>query len=44
MSPPPFRLMIMELASRPALWTFPLDHLVMSEKNVDFAVFQLQLY
>jgi hypothetical protein len=38
------RLMVVLLACRPTLRTRPIEHLVMPEKNVDLAQFQLQIY
>jgi hypothetical protein len=42
--PPTLRLMVVQFAGRPTLRTRPIDHLVMPEKNVDLAHFELQIY
>src|SRR5215471_9739896 len=44
MPPLAFWLMIVELAGRTALRAGPLDHVVMSEVDVDFTGFQFQIH
>lgn len=43
-SPSPLWLMVIQFACRAALRTRPIDHLVMSEVDVDLAAFQFQIY
>ena len=42
--PLPLWLMVIQLASRSTFWARPLDHVVVSQVNVDFAGLQLQFH
>src|SRR5271157_4609551 len=41
-SPLPLRLMVVQLARRPALWTRPIDPVMVCQANVDLSHLQLQ--
>jgi hypothetical protein len=43
-SPSPLWLMVVQLAGRGALRARPIDHLVMSQMDMDFAALQLQIH
>ena len=44
MPPLALRLMVVELAGSPAFWTRPIDQVVVSQANMDLALFQLQVH